>query len=50
GERYFITFIDGKSHHLVVHLMKTKDEALRHTKAYFERAEAETGKRANILR
>src|ERR1700704_5210928 len=50
GYRYFITFIDACSHHLVVKLLKTKDEALKLTKMYFERAEAETGECANIFR
>ncbi|MDR7986887.1 DDE-type integrase/transposase/recombinase, partial [Escherichia coli] len=50
GYRYFITFIDGHSHHLVVQLMKTKDETIRHTQTYIERAEAETGERVNLFR
>ncbi|GBE82734.1 hypothetical protein SCP_0411190 [Sparassis crispa] len=50
GHRYFITFIDGHTHHLVANLMKMKDEALSHFKAFVERAEVETGQRANILR
>ncbi|GBE86218.1 Retrovirus-related Pol polyprotein from transposon TNT 1-94 [Sparassis crispa] len=50
GHRYFITFIDRHTHHLVANLMKTKDEALSHFKAFVERAEVETGQRANILR
>jgi len=49
GYRYFITFIDTCSHHLVIKLLKTKDEALKLTRMYFERAEAETGERANIF-
>ena len=47
--RYFITFIDACSHHLVVKLLKTKDKALKLTRTYFEQAEAETGKHANIF-
>ncbi|GBE88792.1 Retrovirus-related Pol polyprotein from transposon TNT 1-94 [Sparassis crispa] len=50
GHHYFITFIDGHTHHLVANLMKTKDEALSHFKAFVERAEVETGQHANILR
>ncbi|GBE88168.1 Retrovirus-related Pol polyprotein from transposon TNT 1-94 [Sparassis crispa] len=50
GHRYFITFIDGHTHHLVANLMKKKDEVLSHFKAFVERAEVETGQRANILR
>lgn len=46
----FYKFIDACSHHLVVKLLKMKDEALALMKAYFERAEAETGKRTNIFR
>lgn len=50
GHRYFVTFIDAKSHHLVVKLIKTKDEVLPLTKEYFSRAEAETGGHPNFLR
>ncbi|OAX32186.1 hypothetical protein K503DRAFT_668769, partial [Rhizopogon vinicolor AM-OR11-026] len=49
GHRYFITFIDACSHHVVVRLLKTKDEALGLTKSYFERVEAETSERANYF-
>ncbi|KAG1771370.1 hypothetical protein EV702DRAFT_977338 [Suillus placidus] len=42
-------FIDGFLHHLVLQLLKTKDEAFKLTKSYFERAEVQTGERANIL-
>ncbi|KAI6024937.1 hypothetical protein BKA83DRAFT_4052220 [Pisolithus microcarpus] len=49
SHRYFITFIDGQSHHLVVKLLKTKDEVLTATKEYFTQAEAETGEKANYL-
>ncbi|THG98315.1 hypothetical protein EW026_g3858 [Hermanssonia centrifuga] len=50
GYRYFITFIDGKSHYLAVYLLKTKDEALSHTKAFVSRAEVETEEKMNFLR
>ena len=49
GYRYFITFIDAYSHHLVVKLIKTKDEAFELTRSYFEQVEAETGECTNIL-
>ena len=50
GFRYFVTFIDAYSHHLVVKLVKTKDETFGLTKSYFERAETETGERPNYFR
>jgi hypothetical protein len=50
GHRYFMTFIDACSHLVTVKLLKTKDEAFGSTKVYFERAEAETGERANYFR
>lgn len=50
GSRYFVTFIDAHSHHLVVKLVKTKDETFQLTKAYFERAETQTGERPNYFR
>ncbi|OAX31444.1 hypothetical protein K503DRAFT_669294, partial [Rhizopogon vinicolor AM-OR11-026] len=50
GHRYFITFIDAYSHHLVVRLIKAKDEVLGLTKAYFERAKVKTGECPNYLR
>ncbi|KAG1839397.1 hypothetical protein C8R48DRAFT_553573, partial [Suillus tomentosus] len=50
GFRYFVTFIDAYSHHLVVKLVKTKDETFALTKGYFERAETETGERPNYFR
>jgi transposase InsO family protein len=48
--RYFVTFIDAYSHHLVVKLVKTKDEVFGLTKSYFERAEVESGERPNYFR
>ncbi|KAJ8580824.1 hypothetical protein M405DRAFT_708364, partial [Rhizopogon salebrosus TDB-379] len=50
GYRYFVTFIDAYSHHLVVKLVKTKDEVFELTKSYFERAETITGERPNYFR
>lgn len=50
GHRYFVTYIDGHSHHLVVKLAKSKDEVFGFTKEYFVRAEAETGCKPNYLR
>jgi transposase InsO family protein len=50
GHRYFVTFIDAHSHHLVVKLIKTKDEVFSLTKSYFERSETITAQRPNYLR
>lgn len=50
GHRYFVTYIDGHSHHLVVKLIKTKDEVFPLTKEYFSRAEVETGEKPNFLK
>ena len=47
GFHYFVTFIDGYSHHLIVKLIKFKNEVPKLTKEYLERAETETGERAN---
>lgn len=49
GHQYFATFIDAYSHHLVVKLLKTKDEVFALSKSYFERAEIETGECPNIF-
>ena len=45
-----MTFIDGYSHRLVVKLIKAKSEVPKLTKEYLERAETETGERANYFR
>ena len=45
--RYFVTFIDGFSHHMRVKPIRSKDEV---PKTLMEWSEVETGKRANILR
>jgi len=50
GYCYFVTFIDGYSHHLIVKLIKLKNEVLKLTKEYLEWAEAETGECANYFR
>ncbi|EPS96787.1 hypothetical protein FOMPIDRAFT_33745, partial [Fomitopsis schrenkii] len=50
GHTSFVTHIDAKSHRGMVTLTKRKGEAEHHTKAYIERAEAETGERANFFR
>ena len=50
GYRYFVTFIDGYSHCLVVKLIKAKSEVPKLTKEHLERAKTETGKRANYFR
>jgi len=50
GYRYFVTFIDGHMHRLVIKLIKLKNEVPKLTKEYLERAEAETGECANYFR
>ncbi|KIL57633.1 hypothetical protein M378DRAFT_16140, partial [Amanita muscaria Koide BX008] len=50
GERYFLTFIDGNTHHVKVKLLHTKDETSAALKSYIERAEVETGERVNYFR
>ena len=50
GYRYFVTFIDGYSHRLVVKLIKAKSEVPKLTKEYLERAETETSEQANYFR
>ena len=50
GYRYFDTFIDGHSHHLIVKLIKLKNEVPKLTKEYLKRAEAEMGKHVNYFR
>ena len=49
GYRYFVTFIDGYSHRLVVKLIKAKSEVPKLTKEYLERAKTETGEWANYF-
>ncbi|KAG1749481.1 hypothetical protein EDB19DRAFT_1593726, partial [Suillus lakei] len=49
GYQYFVTFIDPYLHHLVIKLMKTKDEVFGLTKSYFKRAETVTGKCPNYF-
>jgi len=49
GYCYFVTFIDGHMHCLVVKLIKLKNEVPKLTKEYLEQAEAETGERANYF-
>jgi len=44
-----VTFINGHSHHLVVKLIKLKNEVPKLTKEYLKRAEAEMGKHANYF-
>ena len=50
GHSYFVTYIDGYSHHVVVKLLKSKDEVYGQMKAYIERAETITGERVNLFR
>ena len=50
GERYFLTFIDGNTHHVKVKLLRTKDATCQALKAFIERAEVETGERVNYFR
>ncbi|KAF9231914.1 hypothetical protein BU15DRAFT_55627, partial [Melanogaster broomeanus] len=50
GHSYFVTYIGGYSHHVVVKLIKSKDEVFSQTKAYLERAETVTSERANLFR
>ena len=49
GFRYFITFVDGYLHCLVVKLIKLKSDVPKLTKEYLERVEAETGKHVNYF-
>jgi len=49
GYRYFVTFIDGHSHHLVVKLIKLKNEVPKLTKEYLKQAEAEMGEHVNYF-
>ena len=49
GHRYFVTYIDAKSHYVYVNLLKTKGEALQCMKAYIERVEVLTGERVNFF-
>lgn len=49
GFHYFIMFIDGYSHCLVVKLIKLKSDMPKLTKKYLERAEAETGEHVNYF-
>ena len=50
GYHYFVTFIDGHSHCLVVKLIKLKNEVPKLIKEYLERAEAEMGEHVNYFR
>ena len=49
GYQYFVTFINGYSHRLVVKLIKAKSEVPKLTKEYLERAETETSEQANYF-
>ena len=49
GFHYFVTFVDGYLHHLVVKLIKLKSDVPKLTKEYLERAEAETGEHMNFF-
>ena len=50
GEKYFLTFIDGKSHYTKVRLLRLKSDTYSAIKTLVERAEVETGKRVNFFR
>ena len=48
-EKYFLTFIDGKSHYTKVCLLQLKSNTYSAIKALIERAKVETGKRVNFF-
>ena len=48
--RYLLTFIDDFSRYVVIYLMRTRDEVLRHFKTYKAWAEKATGQQLAILR
>jgi len=50
GSRYFVTFVDDKSHKIFVYFLKTKDEVLGKFRDFKTMAEKQTGKVIKILR
>ena len=48
-EKYFLTFIDGKSHYTKVCLLQLKSNTYSAIKALIEQAKVETGKRVNFF-
>ncbi|KAG6606568.1 Retrovirus-related Pol polyprotein from transposon TNT 1-94 [Phytophthora cinnamomi] len=50
GKRYFVTFIDDKSHFCVVYLMRNKSEVAAKFAEFVALAETQTGKRVKTLR
>ncbi|KAG6613824.1 Transposon-encoded protein [Phytophthora cinnamomi] len=50
GKRYFVTFIDDKSHFCVVYLMRNKSEVTAKFAEFVALAETQTGKRVKTLR
>ena len=49
GEKYFLTFIDGKSHYTKVCLLQLKSNTYSAIKALIEWAKVETGKHVNFF-
>uniref|UniRef100_H3H9V7 Integrase catalytic domain-containing protein n=1 Tax=Phytophthora ramorum TaxID=164328 RepID=H3H9V7_PHYRM len=50
GKRYFVTFIDDKSHFCVVYLLRNKSEVAAKFAEFVAFAETQTGKRVKTLR
>uniref|UniRef100_H3H955 Integrase catalytic domain-containing protein n=1 Tax=Phytophthora ramorum TaxID=164328 RepID=H3H955_PHYRM len=50
GKRYFVTFIDDKSHFCVVYLLRNKSEVAAKFAEFVAFAETQTGKRVQTLR
>uniref|UniRef100_H3H9I1 Integrase catalytic domain-containing protein n=1 Tax=Phytophthora ramorum TaxID=164328 RepID=H3H9I1_PHYRM len=50
GKRYFVTFIDDKSHFCVVYLLRNKSEVAAKFAEFVALAETQTGKRVKTLR
>src|SRR5205823_12882614 len=50
GAKYFATFVDDKSRHVTLYLLKSKDEVFDRFKEFKEYAEKQTGKRIKQIR
>jgi transposase InsO family protein len=50
GSKYFVTFIDDKTHKMFIYFLKTKDEVLRTFQEFKTMAEKQTGKVIKLLR
>ena len=50
GFKYFITFIDDKTHHISISPLKEESEVGKHLKAFVSKAELDTGCKVKILR